>query len=772
MPSPLYKLIAVNNSNGAIELEQLALTLPSGSQVDLTEFNTIDEIHSDQFLIEQVISGNILMSASLSTVDGTPSETALYDTTGSINLLRFLVTPQDVAFEVTSAVAFTSGTVADAGKLIRLDDVGFLDIADSLGNVLTDTDISGATPGFVIKNGPNSYDAYKAEFSGTAAPTTGDDGSSGFRVGSRWIDVTNQEEYVLFDAATGSAVWVKTSAQDHGELEGLLDNDHPQYYHVSGTNPIAADINMNSTFKVVNLPTPTVDGDAVPKSYVDDLVNGLDWKNSVVLCVSGNFSLTGAVVADGVAVTTGQRILVKAQTNAAENGIYIASTTGSWFRSPDADEDDEVTSQMAVFVESGSTKANTGWTISSQDPITVGTTDINFTQFNGAGSIIAGDGLIKEGNTIHVSGNVDGSIIVNPNDIQVGVLATDAQHGDRGGGSLHAVATTTVNGFLSSSDKAKLDSLNDGTDYLLLDGTRPMSGTFDLGTNNVTNGGTYNGVTVELHGSRHISGAADPIDGDKLDIDFTPSIYTPDTTPAEVDTDEELTAHLAGIDTKLGEISASFTSSLVSSVTPVSDDSLVRYDGTTGLIVQQSTVLVDDSGNVTVTGSLSVSGTINGIRHYPASATDPTVPAPATGDRYYNTVLETDMRYDGTRGKWLSVDSITVQAGRKGNTANGSFYRMTDGLVMTIDDIGLNVPKGTITRIGASRAGTNGVSVLEVLSGGAVIANLSMSAGPSINSDENIDADIDASGIISIRNKSGLSRTRDVQITVTMKRRA
>jgi hypothetical protein len=75
-------------------------------------------------------------------------------------------------------------------------------------------------------------------------------------------------------------------------------------------------------------------------------------------------------------------------------------------------------------------------------------------------TITAGDGLTGGGTgdvTVDIGANVDGSIIVNANDIQVGTLATDGQHGNRGGGSLHAVATGAVNGFMSAADKSKLD---------------------------------------------------------------------------------------------------------------------------------------------------------------------------------------------------------------------------------------------------------------------------------------------------------------------------
>jgi hypothetical protein len=76
-----------------------------------------------------------------------------------------------------------------------------------------------------------------------------------------------------------------------------------------------------------------------------------------------------------------------------------------------------------------------------------------------AGAGLTGGGDLSADRTFNVVGNADGSIVVNANDIQVGVLATDAQHGNRGGGALHAVATGAVAGFMSAADKGKLDTL-------------------------------------------------------------------------------------------------------------------------------------------------------------------------------------------------------------------------------------------------------------------------------------------------------------------------
>jgi hypothetical protein len=94
---------------------------------------------------------------------------------------------------------------------------------------------------------------------------------------------------------------------------------------------------------------------------------------------------------------------------------------------------------------------------------------------------------------------------------------------------------------------------DDHTQYLLVSGARPMSGDFDVGGNNVTNVNLVDGVDVSAHAARHITAAADEIDGDRLDIDFTPANYTPDTTPAEVTNVDHLSSHLKGIDNALAQ---------------------------------------------------------------------------------------------------------------------------------------------------------------------------------------------------------------------------
>jgi hypothetical protein len=103
---------------------------------------------------------------------------------------------------------------------------------------------------------------------------------------------------------------------------------------------------------------------------------------------------------DGVALVAGDRVLVKDQTTAGQNGIYVVAA-GAWARSADADTWVEFVSAY-VFVESGTVNADMGY-LSTVDPGgALGTTAVTFVQFTGAGQILAGAGLTKSGNTLDV----------------------------------------------------------------------------------------------------------------------------------------------------------------------------------------------------------------------------------------------------------------------------------------------------------------------------------------------------------------------------------
>jgi hypothetical protein len=166
--------------------------------------------------------------------------------------------------------------------------------------------------------------------------------------------------------------------------------------------------------------TPTDASHVATKAYVDSFVQGLDTKASVRLATTGsNITLSNSTTTlDGQTIVDGDRILVKDQTDATENGIYDASTSGSWSRSSDADGNSEVTPGLFVFVEEGTNNGDNGYVLTTDGTITLGSTDIVFQQFSGAGQITAGDGLTKTGNTIDVVGTAN-RITVNANDVDI-----------------------------------------------------------------------------------------------------------------------------------------------------------------------------------------------------------------------------------------------------------------------------------------------------------------------------------------------------------------
>ena len=143
---------------------------------------------------------------------------------------------------------------------------------------------------------------------------------------------------------------------------------------------IFTDFDFQSVSKVVNLPTPSATGDAVPKSYVDSLVEGLAWKDSCRVATQSNLNLAapGATV-DGITMASGDRILVRAQTTTTENGIYIWNGAASAAtRSLDASTFPEL-EQAVTTVEEGSSAAATY----RQDQIngTIGSSAVSWVSF-------------------------------------------------------------------------------------------------------------------------------------------------------------------------------------------------------------------------------------------------------------------------------------------------------------------------------------------------------------------------------------------------------
>lgn len=167
------------------------------------------------------------------------------------------------------------------------------------------------------------------------------------------------------------------------------------------------------TNRIINVVDPSGDQDAATKAYVDAQVAGgvVDFKESVRVATTAAGTLANSFengdTIDGVTLSTNDRILIKDQSSGSENGIYIVNSSGAPTRAGDADGDAEVTADMFCFVEEGTANADTGWILTTNNPITVGVTSLTFQKFadvnsSGIDDMTAGQGLVKSADLVDV----------------------------------------------------------------------------------------------------------------------------------------------------------------------------------------------------------------------------------------------------------------------------------------------------------------------------------------------------------------------------------
>lgn len=160
-----------------------------------------------------------------------------------------------------------------------------------------------------------------------------------------------------------------------------------------------ADVNLNGQ-RLTNLGAPQADTDAVSKAFVESLLQGLDPKGMVASASLSNLVLSGLQTVDSVVLTDGMRVLVKDQTNLAENGIYVVRA-GAWERASDANTWYEL-SMGYTLVNSGTTNKGSGFYFSVGETGTLGTDPLTVSQFTGGTEVSAGAGLVKNGNELSV----------------------------------------------------------------------------------------------------------------------------------------------------------------------------------------------------------------------------------------------------------------------------------------------------------------------------------------------------------------------------------
>ena len=315
-----------------------------------------------------------------------------------------------------------------------------------------------------------------------SGPTTGSDAAPTFRA--------------LVSDDIPSLAHTKISDFDSGVRTNRLDQL---------TAPTSA-VSLNSQ-KITGLADPTADADAANKGYVDGVAQGLDIKDSVVATTTANGTLSSAFAngqsIDGVTLQTGDRILIKNQTTASQNGIYNVNASGSPSRTTDMATGSNAAGAF-VFVEQGTVNAENGFTCTSDTgSAVVGTNNLTFAQFSGAGQVIAGDGLDKSGNTLSVDLKANGGLVIESTEIAVKLDASSITGtlaiGDGGTGATTATAALTALG-LSNYAKTLIDDADAAAARTTLGlgsiATQAANSVAITG-GSITNLTTFDGITID-----------------------------------------------------------------------------------------------------------------------------------------------------------------------------------------------------------------------------------------------------------------------------------
>jgi hypothetical protein len=351
-----------------------------------------------QTAAESTASGYVSTHAGLTETHGATG--AVVGTTNTQTLTgKTLTSPiingDGVVFEGATANEFeTTLTVVDptADRTITLPNVtGTVVTTGDTGSV-TNTMLAGSIANDKLSNSAITINGTSTSLGGSR--TLGSDDIAEGSTNKYFTDERAQD-------AIGNAVG---NGLDYDDTSGAISVD-PTEFALNAVGAPTGDVSM-ATYKITGLGTPTNSTDAATKAYVDAVSEGLHIHEAARAAILTNVAIATALengdTAGGVTLATGDRILVNGQTTTSENGIYVVQASGQALRATDFDTATEVDSGDFIFVTSGTyANGSTGW-VQTLKPATIGTDPISFTQFSGAGTFTAGNGLTLTGTVFSI----------------------------------------------------------------------------------------------------------------------------------------------------------------------------------------------------------------------------------------------------------------------------------------------------------------------------------------------------------------------------------
>lgn len=175
--------------------------------------------------------------------------------------------------------------------------------------------------------------------------------------------------------------------------------------------------------RITSVGTPTVATDATNKQYVDNVAQGLTWKQAARAAATGDVTVAspGATV-DGVTLANGDRVLLFHQADAKQNGIYVFNgATSALTRATDADTGTKLAAGSALSVAEGTVNGDKSYVLTTDNPITIGTTSLTFALMNGGAgpTYVAGNGIDITGTTISAKTVTGGGLVAGPGGVSV-----------------------------------------------------------------------------------------------------------------------------------------------------------------------------------------------------------------------------------------------------------------------------------------------------------------------------------------------------------------